>query len=180
MKLRRVKKEGKAAPVLRGLLGNGTITQQQYDMLSAPVKPEMTQSILLEKLVDLDIIQPYDALDESVKDFISELGSLTASDIVGFINDLREDKKGLTNMTPIPQKSFPIPGNVLFLGLIGAAMAIVIIAPNWESISKGLHIGTPAANGAGGLGGLFGSLIPHAGGHLILGIQALLSFINPG
>ena len=143
--------------ILSKLRNDGIISDQQYSKLAKPIKKPMTQELLVEALVKVGALEPYQPLDESVKDFMEELGSLNSSDLVGFSQDLRQDRKGLKDMTPVPVKAFPIPANILFIGLIGAAMFIVIVAPNMDSIMKGL-----SHAGSGGVGGgLFGSLLPH-------------------
>lgn len=150
--------------ILARLREQGIIDDPQYSKLARPISKPMTQELLVEALVKVGAINPTQPFDESVKDFMEELGSLDSSDLIGFSEDLRNDKKGLNNMTPIPTKAFPIPANVLFIGLIGAAMFIVIVAPSWDSITKGI---SKAGSGGGGIGGIFGGLM---GGHFLLGL----------
>jgi len=147
--------------ILASLREKGIIDDPQYTRLARPIKKPMTQELLVEALVKVGAINPSQPFDESVKDFMEELGSLDSSDLVGFSEDLRNDKKGLNAMTPIPAKAFPIPGNFLFLALIGLAMFIVIVAPNWDSISKGISKAGEKGGSAGGIGGMFGGLMPH-------------------
>lgn len=169
MKLRapEFKKKKKVTPteqlssILEKLLEKKIINQEQYSKLSRPLKKPMTQELLIDALVKVGAIDPELPLDESVDDFRDELGSLKSSELVGFSQDIRLDRKGLTSMTPIPAKAFPIPANVLFISMIGAAMFLVIVGPNWDSIMKGISKAGGAAGGGGGIGGMFGNILPH-------------------
>lgn len=150
--------EQKYETVLNNLKNKEIITQEQYNKLLVPLKKPMTQEILVEKLVQMGVINPSEPLDESFKDFKDDLGSLNAGGLVLLVNALRIDKKGLKEMTPIPAKAFPIPANILFMVIIGLALFIVIVFPNLASIEKGLGMVTPGGAGSNPLGALTGML----------------------
>lgn len=165
----------KLQEILLQLKRENIINDSQFQRLNMPIKKLPTKDEFLEKLVEVGAIPTIDPLDISVKDFIQDLGSLNAADITLFINCLRTDKKGLHNMTPIPQKTFPIPANILFIAIIGFALAIVIIAPNWQSIMHGIQLGGNTGGMNNPISGLFGSFMPH---HFILGSNMISSWMG--
>lgn len=148
----------KLVTILEHLKAKEVINQEQYDKLNVPVKKPVTKDWLVESLVKVGVLNVDDPLDVNVDDFIAELGSLDPVELVGFSQDLRQDRKGLTSMTPIPQKNFPIPGNVIFYAFLGMAILLVVVGSNWASISKGFSGGAP---GGINIGGMFSNLIPH-------------------
>lgn len=150
--------------VLNNLLNKQLINQEQYNKLLVPLHKPMTQELLVEKLVSMGVINPKEPLDQSFKDFKDDLGSLNAGGLVLLVNALRTNKKGLKEMTPIPAKAFPIPANIMFMMIIGAALFLVIVFPNLTSIEKGIGMSVGSAGGGSPLGGI-GSILGSIGGH---------------
>lgn len=169
----KVTPQQKLSTILLELKNNNIINQEQYNKLNMPIKKLPTRETFIQKLVDVGAIEPRDPLDVSIKDFTQDLGSLNAADITLLINCLRTDKKGLHNMTPVPQKAFPIPANILFFAIIGIALAVVIIAPNWQSIMHGMQMGNSGGINNNPLTGLLGSFMPH---HFLYGINVIRGY----
>jgi len=159
-KVKRKPYQDKYEIVLNNLLNKGLINQDHYKQLLVPLKKPMTQELLVEKLVQLGVINPREPLDQSFKDFKDDLGSLNAGGLVLLVNALRTDKKGLKEMTPIPAKAFPIPAQHLFLIILAFALGAVIVLPSLPQIEHGLGMGTAGAGGnpLSGLTGIFSGL----------------------
>ena len=170
VKIPKLKLQQKLELVLQDLKQKNLIDENQYNKLNIKTKKPITQEQLLEKLTEMGVTNTVEPLDQSVKAIVPDLGSLNAADLVALSNALRLDRKGLNDMTPIPQKAFPIPGNILFMAMIGAAIFLVIVGSSWGSISAGLHLGGGGPPGQSGIGGIFGKLL----GHFILGVRMMI------
>lgn len=107
-------------------------------------KNTYTFDMLLEEMREKHDVQVSEALDLNVEDFIQDLGSQDAEALASFVQDLRQDKKGLKDLTPAPVKSF-MPAGILLALMIGIPIAIVVLVP---LVSGGNFLG------GGGEGGL--------------------------
>ena len=164
-KVKRKPFQDKYALVLNNLKNKNLISEEQYmELIKYPITKPMTQELLVEKLVQMGVINPKEPLDQSFKDFKDDLGSLNAGGLVLLVNALRTNKKGLKEMTPIPAKAFPIPANILFMVIIGMALFIVIVFPNLTAIEKGIGMSVGSSGGGSPLGGL-GNILGNLGGH---------------
>ncbi len=127
---------------------------------------------LIEQLRSLNVVTISTPLDENVEDFIQDLGSQNASELAGFVDDLRLNRKGLKDMTASPVKSF-IPASVLFVIIIGFLIGIPIIVSQLPLIDNFLQ----GKQGGGVAGNPFGDLLNFGGGFifdLVNHIPALL------
>jgi hypothetical protein len=87
-----------------------------------------TFDMLLDEMREKYDVQVSEPLDITVEDFIQDLGAQSASELAGFVQDLKQNKRGLKDLTPAPVKSF-IPAGILLALMIGIPIAIVILAP---------------------------------------------------
>lgn len=164
-KVKRKPFQDKYEIVLNNLKNKNLINEEQYmELIKIPLRKPMTQELLVEKLVQMGVINPKEPLDQSFKDFKDDLGSLNAGGLVLLVNALRTNKKGLKEMTPIPAKAFPIPANILFMVIIGMALFIVIVFPNLTAIEKGIGMSVGSSGGGSPLGGI-GNILGNLGGH---------------
>ena len=99
---------------------------------------------LVETMNDKGLITVRKPLNLDVEGFISVVGAQNAQEWAGLTQDLRNDKKGLADMTKTQAKSFLSAGIVLAIG-ISITIAAVVIPSNWEQISAGFAGG----NGTG-------------------------------
>lgn len=81
---------------------------------------------LIEELNDMHVIDINEPLDERVEGMLEDFGSQDPLNMSGLVDDLREAKKGLKSMTPVPVKSFVPAGVILAAGLIGIFVIVLI------------------------------------------------------
>lgn len=124
------------------------IDEQQYaELMNKATGNILTFDNLILELRELNIVTISEPLDENVEDFIQDLGSCNAPDLAGHIQDLRNNKKGLKDMTASPVKSF-IPASVLFVIILGVLIGIPIIVSQLPLIDS--YLKHSASTGGGG------------------------------
>lgn len=87
-----------------------------------------TFDILLDEMREKYDVQVSEPLDITVEDFIQDLGAQSAPELAGFVQDLKQNKRGLKDLTPAPVKSF-ISGGIIIAIMIGAVLLIAVGAP---------------------------------------------------
>lgn len=97
---------------------------------------------LVEELRDMNVVTINEPMDEEVEGFLEDFGAQDPVAMAAHVDDLRQGKKGLNSMTPVPVKSFIPAGIILAVGLL--AIFAVILLSNGTIKLDGL---------AGGLGG---------------------------
>lgn len=84
-----------------------------------------TFDMLLDEMREKYDVQVSEPLDITVEDFIQDLGAQSAPELAGFVQDLKQNKKGLKDLTPAPVKSF-MPAGILLALIIGGMIAAVL------------------------------------------------------
>ena len=102
-----------------------------------------TFDMLLDEMREKYDVQVSEPLDITVEDFIQDLGAQSAPELAGFVQDLKQNKKGLKDLTPAPVKSF-MPAGIILAILIGGGILLAIGAPYLTGAST---MPTPAEGG---------------------------------
>ena len=87
---------------------------------------ELNFETLIDALRENHVIRVYEPLDLNVEGWINELGAQNARELAGFVQDLRNNKKGLADMTSKPVQSFLSAGIILSIGIV-ALLAVVLL-----------------------------------------------------
>jgi len=90
---------------------------------------------LIDELKTMHIVQVAYPMSTSVEGILDDFGAQNPAELAGFIDDVRDSKKGLGTLTATPIKSF-IPGSlVLSIGII-VIMGVVVIGQNPDIINN--------------------------------------------
>lgn len=136
----------KSNTVLDHLFSNKMIDQVAYFELTNKINnSKIDFDDLVQELNEKGLIIVRKPLNLDVEGFINVIGSQNAQEWAGHTQDLRNNKKGLSDMTKVQAKSFLTAGIVLAVG-ISITIAAVVIPSNWQQISAGFSGG----NGTGG------------------------------
>lgn len=123
--------QSRMGSVVEELCKKGVLTNQQVLEIMPRLTKNSKPDQLIEALTELGIIEPTEPLNEDVEDFIQELGAMDAQNLADFILDLRNDKKGLKDMTPVPVKSYFPAAYIAVIG--GLILFAVILSPQIQS-----------------------------------------------
>lgn len=107
------------------------------DLLNKAENNTLTFDTLIDELKEKHIVRVSEPLNENVEDFVQDLGAQNAADLAGFVQDLRNNKKGLKDLTPAPVKSFMSAG-ILFAIILGALIGIPVIIGQLPAMEKAL------------------------------------------
>lgn len=110
--------------------------KEYYNFLHKIENHELDFNRLVNYLRDAHVIRVYEPLDVNVETYINELGAQNARELAGFVQDLRNNKKGLADMTSKPATSFLTGGVVLAIGIV-ALLAIVLIPQSLPNATGG-------------------------------------------
>lgn len=117
----------KSYMLVEHLLETKQIDEKQYGVLMHKIENhELTFNSLINELREFHVIRVFEPLDVNVESYIGDLGAQNARELAGFVQDLRNNKKGLENMTSKPVQSFLTGGVILAIG-ITALLAVVLI-----------------------------------------------------
>lgn len=97
---------------------------------------ELDFNTLINELREAHVIRVYEPLDVNVESYINELGAQNARELAGFVQDLRNNKKGLADMTSKPVTAFISAGVILAIGIV-ALLAVVMIPQNLPAMTGG-------------------------------------------
>lgn len=114
--------------------------QQKTDMLNKIETGTISFDEMVDDLRSANIVDVSEPLDENIEDFVQDLGAQNARDMAGFVEDLRNNKRGLKDMTAAPIKAY-MPAGYLLAIIIGIVIAIPVLVSNGPAISKALESG---------------------------------------
>jgi len=138
--------KSKLISVTQELVQSGIISNDQASNFISRFTKQSNPDQLIEMLHEINIINPVEPLNEDVEDFIQELGAMDAQSLADFILDLRNDKKGLKDMTPVPVKSY-FPAAYLAVGG-GLIIFAIILSPQLQtSLDQVLNHTSPEGSG---------------------------------
>jgi len=156
-----ISNEQKSIILLEHLKEVKNIDDKQFTEFANKVDSNsLTYDDLIDELRNLNVVTISEPMDENVEDFIQDLGSQSAAELAGFVDDLRLNRKGLKDMTASPVKSF-IPASVLFVIIIGFLIGIPIVVSQLPLIDSFIK-GKQAEGGTSG--NPFGDLLNFGGG----------------
>lgn len=130
----------KAYVLLEHLKQAKKLDELQYTNLSNKINSNMISfESLVDDLKNMNVVSVSEPLDENIEDFVQNLGAQNARDLAGFVLDLRNNKKGLKDMTGTPIKSW-MPAGYILAGVIGLAVMIPILVmygPQLQNMTGG-------------------------------------------
>lgn len=145
--------------LLDHLLETKQIDDKEYARLQQKLENyEINFDTLIEALHENHVLRVYEPLDLNVERWVNDLGAQNARELAGFVQDLRNNKKGLADMTSKPVQSFLSAGIILSIGIV-ALLAVVLIPQALPGITGGHGVNlNPFSSFLGG------------GGHFIFGL----------
>lgn len=127
----------KSYMLVEHLLRTKQIDEKEYALLLHKIENhELNFTTLINELRDLHVIRVYEPLDINVEAYIGDLGAVNARELAGFVQDLRNNKKGLESMTSKPVQSFLTGGVILAIGIV-ALLAVVLIPQSLPGLTGG-------------------------------------------
>lgn len=93
---------------------------------------------LIEELRDMSVITINEPLDLRLEGFLEDFGAQNPSELAGFVDDMRDARKGLKTLTAAPVKSF-IPAATLFAVILGVIFGIILIPQYLPDITEGIN-----------------------------------------
>lgn len=139
--------------LLEHLLETKQIDKVEHEKLAVKLENhELDFNTLINELREAHVIRVYQPLDSNVESYINDLGAQNARELAGFVQDLRNNKKGLADMTAKPVTAFLSAGVILAGGIV-AILAIVLL-PQVVGGSHGVNF-NPMTMFGGGQGAKF-------------------------
>jgi hypothetical protein len=127
----------KSYMLLEHLRESKQIDDIEYESLAQKLENhELDFNTLINELREAHVIRVYEPLDVNVESYINDLGAQNARELAGFVQDLRNNKKGLADMTSKPVTSFISAGVILAIGIV-ALLAVVMIPQNLPALTGG-------------------------------------------
>lgn len=122
--------------ILKHLREQGVLDEVEHGTFIYKVENDMLNfEQLVDELKTMNIVQIAYPMNTSVEAILDDFGAQNPTELAGFIDDLRDSKKGLGTLTATPIKAF-IPGSlVLSIGII-VIMAVVVIGQNPDIINN--------------------------------------------
>jgi hypothetical protein len=127
----------KSYMLLEHLRESKQIDEVEFESMTQKLENhELDFNTLINELREAHVIRVYEPLDVNVESYINDLGSQNARELAGFVQDLRNNKKGLADMTSKPVTSFISAGVILAAGIV-ALLAIVMLPQVLPGITGG-------------------------------------------
>lgn len=144
----------KSYMLLEHLLNTKQINDIEHEKLSVKLENhELDFNALINELREAHVIRVYEPLDAKVESYINDLGAQNARELAGFVQDLRNNKKGLADMTAKPVTAFLSAGVILSAGIV--ALLAIVLLPQMLGGSHGGFNFNPMSMFGGGQGAKF-------------------------
>lgn len=146
----------KSYMLLEHLRESKQINDTEYETLAHKLENhELDFNSLINELRDTHVIRVYEPLDAKVESYINELGVQNARELAGFVQDLRNNKKGLADMTAKPVTSFLSAGVILAAGIVVILAIVLLPQVLGGSGSHGINFNPMTMFGGGDKGAKF-------------------------
>jgi len=127
--------------LLEHLMQQGLISKLELaDLTNKITGGTTTFDNLVDELKHRHLVSVSEPLDENIEDFVQDLGAQNARDMAGFVEGLRNSKKGLKDLTAVPAKAWMPAGYILAI-MIGGVIAIPVLLSQWPAIQKAMNSG---------------------------------------